>query len=196
MFKLTATVLFCTAMSSAVSVGFSSEKVSIGTYNSFLIWEESLDVPVFTVSVEPFSGFHLNGCYGFRWETETDDRSYTDDIHSRTDTFGFSAFYTFLSTGNARFSGGARFQHSETTMAEDDSEEYKCTSNCYGPSARVDFTIPGLEEIGFYSQWGVDYKEIKSNSDYIEEGGDHEYERNGWTTSGPQYVLSGIYYSF
>lgn len=194
-FKSTALVFLCTAAAFAVTAGFSSVKVPIDINQPYFVWDEHIDVPILTASVEPLSGIRLEGSFGFRAHTEKDDRSYSDDIDSRTEVFGLSSFYTLLNRNNAEFSAGVRFLHSSTTIEEEGSELLKSTMNNYGPSVRMDFSIPGLEEIGFYSQWGVDYSQEETI--YYYEGEEEEkHEQDGWKTSGPDYILSGIYYSF
>lgn len=197
MFKLTASVFLCAAAAFAITAGFSSANVPVVTNQAYSVWEEYLDVPLLTVSVEPLSGIRLEGCYGFRSDTEKEEQWSTEEVvDSRTEAFGLSSYYTILSRSNAEFSAGVRFLHSYTKVEEESDDTYsESMMNCYGPVARIDFSIPGLEEIGFYSQWGVDYRKIETTIYFLNEELASD-GRDGWKTSGPDYILSGIYYSF
>ena len=183
MFKLTASITLCTASAFAVTTGFSSVNVPITIDQIYTELQEDLDVPVLTVSVEPFSRISLEGCYGFRSDTDREENSANNKVvDSRTDTFGLSSYYTILSRGNTQLSAGVRFLHSKTKVENNYEEEYyneafECIMNCYGPTARIDFSLPGLEEIGFYSQWGIDYRQTESTVFYNEQK--YSSEKNG-----------------
>lgn len=194
MFKAAALLILSAASASAISVGFSSANIPVQTSHP-LVWEENLDVPLLTVSFEPVSRLHLEGCYGFRTKTDKEGYYYSEDVDSHSNAFGFSSYYTVLTRGNAELRTGARFLRSITEVEEEGLTDYKCTMNRFGPSARIDFRIPGLEGIGLYSQWGIDFSRIETI--YYYQGEEEQTcELDEWKSSGPQYILSGIYYSF
>ena len=197
MVKLTASLFLCTAASFAITAGFSTANVPVLINQEYSVYEQDIDVPMITVGIAPLSGFRLEGYYGFISETEEEEHYYTDEVvDSQTQAFGLSSFYTLLSRNNVDFSAGARFLHSYTKVEEEyDFVYFKSNMNSYGPAARIDFSIPGLEDIGFYSQWGIDYR--KTETTWYDRGEEIASEgRSEWKTAGPEYILSGIYYSF
>lgn len=196
MVKLASTICSCAAAAFAVTAGISQVSVPVDITQPGLIWDERMDIPVLTVSVEPLSGVRLEGCYGFRATSETDDNAYSDDIDSKTHVFGISSFYTLLGIGNAELSAGLRYLHSSIEFREETgSIPLTSSMDRYGPAARIDLSIPGIEEVGFYSQWGLDYSRDET---VYNDGSEYEEisEQEGWSIAGPEYILSGIYYSF
>lgn len=180
-----------------ITAGFSSTTVPVTINQAYSLYEEEVTVPLITLSVEPLSRIRLEGFYGFRSATEKEEHMWTNEVvDSRSEAFGAAAFCTFIKRGGGAFSAGVRYLHSSTTVeTEYDLTEFYCTMDRIGPAARIDISIPGLEEIGLYSQWGVDYTqtEIAFYSNEQEVGSEG---RDEWLTSAPEYVVSGIYYSF
>ena len=185
-----------TASALAMNAGFTVEEVPVITNQPYSVWEETLDLPMITVSAEIVPRLHLEGCYGFRSATEEEEQYFTNEVvDSRTEAFGFSSYYSIVNKGNVKLSAGMRFLHSMTKVEEEGETAYfKKTLNRWGPMARIDFSIPGLESVGFYSQLGIDFNRAETTYYF---GNEEETDgRDEWRTSAPALVLSGIYYSF
>lgn len=195
MIRMLFSICIFAAAAYAFTAGFSSADVPVNIDQTYFIWDERIEVPMLTASVEPLSGLRLECCYGFRTHNEKDSWNSTEDIDSETHVFGVSTFYNILSRSNAELSAGLRFLHSSTEIETDVQPLIKSTGDCYGTSLRIDFSIPGIEEIGFCSQWGIDYIHEETVFNFESED-EEEIEQDGWKTSSPAYILSGIYYSF
>ncbi len=198
MFKIAFIVLAVSASAFGVTIGFTRTTIPVYIDQPYALYNQEEDVFMITSSVEPVSRLFLEAGFGFQKIEMSDVSSYFDD-DTKTELTAYSAglYYALAESGTACLKTGISYRHSMAKLEIDEDNGIKTVMNGFGTLARLDFSFPGLEKVGFYTQVGVEYTKIESTL-YTPSGEDEEdlYAGEGWSTTAPSYFIAGIYYNF
>jgi hypothetical protein len=119
-----------------------------------------------------------------------------DDSDYSASSFGIggSAFYVIARPTYSVFSIGGSLVYGSTSTDYDGDDGPKTTDLSIFPVMRVDFSIPSLERVAFFSEFGARYDDAKTTLEQSGEDLEWDYSRFG-TFSSP-HILGGVYYSF
>jgi len=144
-------------------------------------------------------GETLNFEVSFGWESveHTEDSESQFYIYDKkAQAFGLGAFYKVTGNEFAAFSLGARFIYSDYELEQQDNpNKLKTSAKIFSPLARIDLGIPGVQNLYFHTQFGLNF--VKSQSSYIETyTRDYEQERTDINTTASSEIFAGIHYQF
>ncbi len=195
---LLAVSLLLVSVASAVSIGFA--RVSVPAYYEMVFLGQETDetVHMLTVGGKLAPYFHIQGGISYSSETHKENDSYYYDLMNQTiQVYELGMFYQLASTDFASFSLGTSFMYSIYDLKSDDASDYlKTTGTTFSPLARVDFSIPGVDNLFLYSQYGFEYRSVKTEGDNYGYYYDDDIERTDFGTTAPDQILAGIYYRF
>ena len=193
---LLAFLIVAASTASAISIGFIQTDVPSYQY----VWElESHDdIYMITVGEKLGNALNIEISIGYSSEKYDEDSSseYGDYYNKTTQAYGLGAFYRITGNDFVSFSLGARFVYSDLELKpEEEPKKVKTTTRTFSPLARIDLSIPGVENLFLHTQFGVNYRQVESINieTYFHE---YEYDRTDFSTTAPGEILAGIYYQF
>ncbi len=128
------------------------------------------------------------------WELDPQPVVPVDPTGSGT-VFGAGGYYVIEAPANTSFSIGARFLYAKTTI-ESGTTEWATTSYAIDPLMRIDFAIPGAEQLAFFTEYGVRYAKATTKTTVGGTAGTTDDVWSGLATYAPPNVLAGVYYVF
>ncbi|MCD4706939.1 MAG: hypothetical protein K8S62_04290 [Candidatus Sabulitectum sp.] len=197
---LFAVSIFLVSTASAISIGFTH--VSIPAYsNQFLVELESdEDIYMLTVGQKLGSALNLEVSFGYESEVYEEDAEYEyvygNYFDKTVQAYGLGAFYRITGNDFVSFSLGARFIYSDLELAQDgEPDKLKTSARIFSPLARIDLSIPGVENLSLHTQFGANYRKVESTviESYYD---DYEHERTDFRITAPGEILAGIHYQF
>lgn len=199
MFKTAFILIAVTASAFGITAGFTSTTIPVVLDQPYSQYTIDTEVFLITSSVEPVSRLFLEAGFGFQTTDVDELGNYSSDTEkANVTTYRTGLYYALAENGTVSLKAGASYRHSssELEFSTNDSS-LETTMNGFGPLARLDFAFPGLEKVGFYTQFGIEYTKIKSTY-YAPPGEVNEdlYEAEEWGTTAPPYAIAGIYYIF
>lgn len=199
MIKTAFIIMAIAASAFGITIGFTQTTIPVIIDQPYSQYNDETDIFMITSSVEPVSRLFLEAGFGFK-TTEVDEmESYSSDTRKAVVTaYSTSLYYAVIESGTVCLKAGASYRHSssEIEFSIIDSS-FKTVMNGFEPLVRLDFAFPGLEKVGFYTQFGVEYTKTKFTY-YAPPGEEDEdlYSAEGWSTTAPPYGIAGIYYTF
>lgn len=194
---LLAVSIMIVSTASAISIGFLNTTVPAYSNQFLLELESDESIYMLTVGQKLGSTLLLEASFGYISESYSEDAtsewgSYFDKT---VQAYGLGAFYQIVGNEFASLSLGVRFVYSELELKSDEEpEKLKTTASIFSPLARIDLSIPGVENLFLHTQFGVNYRKVESIT--IDAFSEYEYERTDFGTTAPGEILAGIYYQF
>ncbi len=190
--------VFLVSTASAISVGFFNTAVPAYS-NEFLLGLET-DESIYMLTVGQKLGTSLNFEVNFGWESEVYSEDATSQFAGYFDetvqAYGLGAFYKITGNDCVSFSLGARFIYSDVELEkEGEPDKIKTSARIFSPLARIDLSIPGVQNLFVHTQFGVNYRKVESTMTETYYN-DYEYERTDFSITAPGDILAGIYYQF
>ncbi len=152
------------------------------------------------LSVGQKLGTSLNLEVSFGWESEIYEEDnagmYGECFDKTLQAYGLGAFYRITGNDFVSFSLGARFIYSDLELKQEESPYgLKTSAKIFSPLARIDLSVPGVENLFLHTQFGLNYRKVESTigETYYS---DYEFERTDFSITAPSEILAGIYYQF
>ena len=145
------------------------------------------------------SDFRVEGYVGYIKETYETDPALIPAVEQEASgmAFGGGGYYVMEAPANTSFSIGARFLYSSTTVEQSGAAwKLETTAWCLDPLMRVDFAIPGAEQLAFFTEYGFRYAKATSVETISGVQNTIDYTWSGLHTYAPPNVLAGVYYIF
>jgi len=109
--------------------------------------------------------------------------------------FGAGGYYVMEAPANTSFSIGLRFLYGSVNV-EDGIYEFETTSYAIDPLMRIDFAIPGAEQLALFTEYGARYVKATTKTTVSGVASTTDDVFSGLWTYAPPNVLAGIYYVF
>lgn len=190
--------VFLVSTASAVSVGFFN--TTVPAYSNEYLLQLETDENIYMLTVGQKLGTSLNFEVNFGWESEVFSEDATSPFSGYFDktvqAYGLGAFYRIAGNDCVSLSLGARFIYSDMELEQKDGpDKLKTSARIFSPLARIDLSLPGVQNLFVHTQFGVNYRKVEST--IIETySRDYEYERTDFSITAPGNILAGIYYQF
>jgi hypothetical protein len=141
--------------------------------------------------------FRIEAYVGYMKETfELDPQPATPvELEGSAMAFGGGGYYVIEAPANTSFSFGARFLYA-TANFEAGTYEYETTAWCLDPLLRIDFAIPGAEQLAFFTEYGFRYASATGTTTVSGVQSTTDDKWSGLATYSPPNVLAGAYYIF
>lgn len=195
-FTLICLLAFAGTAFAQFSLGFN--QVEIPTYVSVsggTVYTEDMNMLRIGSMFSP--QFRVEGYIGYMKETfELDPQPATPlEYEGSAMAFGAGGYYVIEAPANTSFSFGARFLYG-TSNWEAGTEETETTAWALDPLMRIDFAIPGAEQLAFFTEYGFRYANATSTFTSAGVQDPTDYKWTGFETYAPANVLAGAYYVF
>jgi hypothetical protein len=190
--------VFLVSTASAVSVGFFN--TTVPAYSNEYIFQLETDESIYMLTVGQKLGTSLNFEVNFGWESEVYSEDATSPFPSyfnkTVQAYGLGAFYRIAGNDCVSLSLGARFIYSDIEFEQENgSDKLETSARIFSPLARIDLSIPGVQNLFVHTQFGINYRKVEST--IIEANNtDYGYERTDFRVTAPNNILAGIYYQF
>ncbi len=116
------------------------------------------------------------------------------DGNISTFAIGASGFYVIAAPSNSVFSIGGSLLYAKSSGEEGDADMPSTTDLTILPIMRVDFSFPNVDQVAFFSEFGLRYDKATTT---VESGeGDVDYSYSHFGTYNSPHILGGVYYSF
>ena len=198
---LLAISVFLVSTASAISVGFLN--TTIPAYSNEYIFQLETDEDIYMLTVGQKIGSSFNIEASFGWESEEYERDssiqYNDYHDKKIQAYGLGAFYRVTGNDFVSFSLGARFIYCDLEFEQEDQpndQKADTTAKTFSPLARIDLNFPGVENLFLHTQFGFNYRKVKSDMSESYYYDDYENERTDFRVTTPGEILAGIYYQF
>jgi hypothetical protein len=179
------------------SIGFNQTKIPTNVYDVVGgdIWVE--DIYMLRLGAMFSPEFRVEGYIGYMKESFEEDPPAITPVEYEGSgmVFGAGGYYVIEAPANTSFSFGARFLYGSVNM-ESGINQAETKSWCLDPLMRIDFAIPGAEQLAFFTEYGFRY--ANATSTYTS-GGTQSPTENKWTgfqTYAPSNIIAGAYYVF
>ncbi len=111
--------------------------------------------------------------------------------------FGAGGYYVIEAPANTSFSIGARFLYGSSSVETTPGAwKLETTAWCLDPLMRIDFAIPGAEQLAFFTEYGFRYANATSTETISGVQNTIDYTWTGFSTYAPPNILAGAYYVF
>ncbi len=195
--------MFLVSAASAISVGFLN--TTIPAYYNEYVFQLKTDENIYMLTVGQKIGSSFNIEASFGWESEAYENissiQYNDYHDKKLQAYGLGVSYRVTGNDFVSFSLGARFIYSDLELEQKctyDDDKNKTTAKIFSPLARIDLSIPGVENFFLHTQFGLNIRKVDFNTSdtYYYYNDDAEFERADFSITTPREILAGIYYQF
>ena len=195
-FVLVCLLAFAGTAFAGFSIGFNQTEIPVMVDVSYgEVYAEDMYMLRFGAMASP--EFRLEGYVGYMKQTfELDPQPTVPvELEGSAMAFGGGGYYVVEAPANTSFSMGARFLYG-TSNFEAGTTEYETTSWCLDPLMRIDFAIPGAEQLAFFTEYGFRYASATGTTTVSGVQSTTDDKWSGLATYSPPNVLAGAYYIF
>ncbi|MFO7948947.1 MAG: hypothetical protein R6U36_01115 [Candidatus Fermentibacteraceae bacterium] len=186
------TLLVSSAVMASVSLGFRKTAVPVLVLPGDQLEE---NVYMLCLGYSAAGGFDLEVSAGMdRSESEISEAVTEDE----TFCVGAGAFRRVASASHTSLSAGARFDYSRATSGmQGVAGESETRSTAFCPLLRADLSLPGVERLGLFLEWGGRWISASTTSEDPEAPNlEFEYSRSEWSTVASEDILAGMAWTF
>jgi hypothetical protein len=179
-----------TAFAGGFSLGF--KEVNLPVYVQTGTDATMGDVPLLRLGSALTPDFRIEALLGYAKSSYDEE----DGPEGSLSTFaiGGSGFYVIAAPSNTVFSIGGTLLYAKTS-GEDDGAELPSTSDLtILPVMRIDFAFPQVNQVAFFTEFGLRYDKATTTVDTGTVEVDYSYSHLG--TYNSPHILGGMYYSF
>lgn len=179
------------------SLGFNRTEIPVNVYDveGGDLWTS--DISLIRIGSMLSPDFRVEGYIGYMKESFEHDPAPATPIEYEGSgmAFGGGGYYVIAAPANTSFSFGARFLYGSVSL-ESGVYEAETTSWSLDPLMRIDFAIPGAEQLALFTEYGFRYASATSSytSSGVQDPTDSKW--SGFQTYAPANVLAGAYYVF
>ena len=186
------TLLASSAVMASVSLGFRKTAVPVLVLPGSQLEE---NVYMLCLGYAAANGFDLELSAGMdRSESEISEAVTEDE----TFCVGAGVFRRVASASHTSLSAGARFDYSRTTSRmQGVAGDSETRASVLSPLLRVDLSMPGMERLGLFLEWGGRWMSSTTTGEEPEDPNlEFEYSRSEWSTVASEDILTGMAWTF
>ncbi len=195
-FVLICLLAFAGTAFAGFSIGFNSVEVPwliSGTTGDL----ETEDVYLIRFGAKASPEFRIEAYLGYEKQTYELDPQPAVPVESTGSgtVFGGGGYYVIADPANTSFSIGVRFLYAATKI-EQGTTDYETTSYAIDPLMRIDFAIPGAEQLALFTEYGFRYAKATMKTTVGGTASAVDDVWSGLATYAPPNILAGAYYIF